>query len=97
MVKVVPGPGSRIDQHQSPVRLDGALNDGQSESAPAGSAGYERLKQPLPHLFRDARAVVRTCSRTACSRSVPWGISVAWAAATATVIWIGARGPPAPH
>ena len=54
------GPGSRVDQHQSAMRLDGALNDGQTEPAAAGPAGDERLEQPLADLLRDPGPLSRT-------------------------------------
>ena len=38
MVNVVPAPGRGVDEHEAPVRLDGALHDGEAEPAAAGPA-----------------------------------------------------------
>jgi hypothetical protein len=44
---------SRIDQHEPAVRLDGAMHDGESEAAPAGLRGEERIEHALAQIRLD--------------------------------------------
>ena len=52
------GPRSGVDQHEAPVGLNRALNDGKPQPAPARTAGDEGLEQPLADLFGNTRPIV---------------------------------------
>src|SRR5437879_12467415 len=51
-------PRSRFHQHQTAVRIHGALHDSEAKTGPAHAAGHERLEQARTHVLRDAGAVV---------------------------------------
>src|SRR5688500_20011257 len=54
----------RVDVHEATVGLDGAVHDGQSETAAAALGGEEWVEHALAKVGRDSRPVVDDAQRS---------------------------------